>query len=655
MKNWRKKIGNTLKLHFNVSFYLPLPSGRIMFSKRIKNRFITSSFLLIFPLHLLEQQKSMVRVAVLDEGKCESKRCGRVCYRFCPPVRSKIEAIRFENDEPIIVESLCVGCGICIRKCPFKALSIVNLANELEEECSHRFGPNSFKLFRLPIPESGVVLGLLGQNGAGKTTALKILSGEIKLNLGRYDQPPDWSEIVQHFRGSTLQEYLQKLSMKRLKVVHKPQYVDKLPQAVAGKVSDLLRNVDERGVLKILVDQLQLGNILERALDVLSGGELQRVALAATISREADVYLFDEPSSYLDVKQRVEAAKVIRGLKDIGKTVIVAEHDLAILDYLSDKICVFYGTPSVYGVVSHVHGVRTGINIYLDGFIPDENIRFREAPVIFHIKPPSTGWATGETLLKWDAMQKHFSGFSLSTEAGEAGLGEVIGILGPNGIGKTTFVKLLAGLEKPDVGTSLALCESVVGYKPQYISAEYKGTVEELLRSVAKEDYSSGWYKSEILQPLNLEPLLERDVSQLSGGELQRVAIGAALSRKTHLYLLDEPSAYLDVEERLAMARTIRRVIETRNAAAFVVEHDVVAQDFIADRLVIFTGKPGIEGFANAPTSLRKGMNMFLEDMEITFRRDPETKRPRVNKQDSKLDRYQKKIKEYYYVSTRES
>jgi len=596
----------------------------------------------------------MVRVAVLEEDKCEPKRCGRICYRFCPPVRNKIEAIRFENDLPVVVEPLCVGCGICVRKCPFKALSIINLPDELEEECSHRFGPNTFKLFRLPIPSAGIVLGLLGQNGIGKTTALKILSGEVKLNLGKYNQPPSWHEIIEHFRGSTLQEYLHRLSENRLKIVHKPQYVDKLPQAVSGKVGDLLEKIDERDVLTTLTQQLQLGNILERTLDVLSGGELQRVAIAATVSRQADVYLFDEPSSYLDVQQRLQAARVIRSLKDEGKTVIVAEHDLAILDYLSDQICVFYGSPSVYGIVSHVHAVRTGINIYLEGFVPDENVRFRKEPIIFHVKPPSTGWAAGETPLKWDAMQKTFSGFSLSVEAGEAGLGEVIGILGPNGIGKTTFVKLLAGIEKPDVRTSLMQGESAVGYKPQYISAEYQGSVAELLRSVAKDEFTSGWYKTEILQPLNLEPLLERDVSQLSGGELQKVAIGACLSKKAQLYLLDEPSAYLDVEERLVMARTIRRVIETRNATAFVVEHDVVAQDFIADRLMIFTGEPGVKGFANAPTTLRKGMNSFLKDMKITFRRDPATKRPRVNKEGSKLDRYQKKINEYYYISTRD-
>jgi ATP-binding cassette subfamily E protein 1 len=395
---------------------------------------------------------------------------------------------------------------------------------------------------------------------------------------------------------------------------------------------------------------------MKRRLNVLSGGELQRVAIAATICREADVYLFDEPSSYLDVKQRLQAARAIRSLKEDEKTVMVAEHDLAILDYLSDQICVFYGKPRVYGIVSHVHGVRTGINIYLQGSIPDENIRFRKEPIVFHVKPPTTSWAVGETVLKWEAMEKSYRGFSLTVEAGEAKQGEVIGILGPNGIGKTTFVKLLAGIEKPSKGKSPTRGQDqlTISYKPQYISAEYKGTVEELLKNIARDGFDSGWYRSEILQPLNVLSLLDRDVAQLSGGELQKVAIAACLSRRAQLYLLDEPSAYLDVEERLSMARTIRRVVENRNATAFVVEHDVVAQDFIADRLMKFTGDPGIRGVASPPTALRAGMNEFLKEMGITFRRDPETRRPRVNKEGSKLDRYQKKIAEYYYVPAKE-
>ncbi|MFB0523578.1 MAG: ribosome biogenesis/translation initiation ATPase RLI, partial [Candidatus Bathyarchaeia archaeon] len=407
----------------------------------------------------------MVRVAVLDEDRCRPKRCDRACYRFCPKVRSNVEAIRFEDDRPLVVEALCVGCGICVKKCPFNALSIVNLPDELEEECSYRFGANAFKLFRLPIPSSGVVLGLLGQNGIGKTTVLNILSGETKLNLGKYEEPPDWPEIIQHFRGSILQEYFQRLSDNELTVVHKPQYVDKIPRAVSGEVGELLENVDERGKLDILAEQLQLRTVWDRTLDVLSGGELQRVSIAATICHEADVYLFDEPSSYLDVKQRLQAARAIRSLKKEEKTVVVAEHDLAILDYLSDSICVFYGSPRVYGIVSHVQGVRVGINIYLQGFIPDENVRFRDAPIIFHVKPPAASHEAGETLLRWDGMKKSFDGFELSVVPGDARQGEVVGILGPNGIGKTTFVRLLAGIEKPD-SARVAQSELAVSYKP---------------------------------------------------------------------------------------------------------------------------------------------------------------------------------------------
>ncbi|HII85530.1 TPA: ribosome biogenesis/translation initiation ATPase RLI [Candidatus Bathyarchaeota archaeon] len=594
----------------------------------------------------------MTRIAVLDADKCKTKKCDQLCLRFCPMVRSRVEAIRIEGVKAVISETLCSGCGICVKKCPFHAISIVNLPDELDKDCSHRFGENAFKLFRLPTPSPGMVLGLLGQNGIGKTTTLKVLSGEVKPNLGDFKSPPEWNEIIEFYRGSTLQDYLRRISEKNLKIAHKPQYVDKIPKAVAGKVCDLLEKIDERKQLDRLSDELELKKVWDRDLNVLSGGELQRVAVAATLSREADVYLFDEPSSYLDVKQRLQVARAIRSLKELQKTIIVAEHDLAIIDYLSDQICVFYGETGVYGVVSHVHGVRTGINIYLQGFIPDENILFRREPIKFHERPPAVSAETREILLTWTSLKKTFTGFRLTTEPGEIRKGEIVGILGPNGIGKTTFIKLLAGLEETDDKTIFA--ELTVSYKPQYIAPDYEGSVQELLIGVSKENFASSWYKSEILMPLKINPLLDRNVMELSGGELQKVAIAACLSRKADLLLLDEPSAYLDVEERLNMAKTIRRVTEAHNITAFVVEHDVVTQDFIADRLMVFTGESGSSGLANAPTTLRKGMNMFLKVMEVTFRRDSVTRRPRVNKESSRMDIFQKEIGEYYYTKTKQ-
>jgi ATP-binding cassette subfamily E protein 1 len=246
-------------------------------------------------------------------------------------------------------------------------------------------------------------------------------------------------------------------------------------------------------------------------------------------------------------------------------------------------------------------------------------------------------------------MKKSYEGFELSTEPGDVHGGEIIGILGPNGIGKTTFIKMLAGIEIPDE-VERPLEKAVVSYKPQYISVDYEGTAEALLRSVAEGEFGSSIYKTEIVQPLNLERVFDRQVNELSGGELQKLAIAVCLSKQSDMYLLDEPSAYLDVEERLTVARTIRRIVENRDVTAFVVEHDVSSVDFIADRIIVFDGKPGVNGIARAPTDLRSGMNTFLRYMEVTFRRDQTTKRPRVNKEGSRLDRYQKEIGEYYYL-----
>jgi len=594
----------------------------------------------------------MTRVAVLEKERCKPDDCGIPCYRFCPEVLNRRYAIKFVEGEkkPIIVEDVCTGCGICIKKCPFGAISIVNLPAELEQDCSHRYGVNTFKLYRLPVPQKGTVTGLVGRNGTGKTTALKILSGEIIPNLGILEGSPDWRDIVRNYRGSILQDYLDRLSGKRLKIVHKPQYVDRIPGYLKGKVSDVLGRLDNRERLKALVELLQLEKIKTRQMSVLSGGELQTLAIAAAVSRDADVYIFDEPSSHLDVSQRVRAARAIRGLVQDEKTVLLAEHDLAMLDYLSDQVCVLYGEPSVYGIVSHVHGVRVGINLYLDGFVPDENMRFRDEPIRFHVKPPRDFAPVDTWQFEWPEMSKTFKQFSLSVSAGSVGVGEVVGILGPNGIGKTTFIKLLAGIEQPDAGTQLAWRGLTVSHKPQYISARYEGTVESLFRSVAGSAYETEAFANQFLMPLGITKLVERNVQELSGGELQRVAIVACLAKDSQLYLLDEPSAYLDVEERLAVAKAIRRTVEDKHAFAFVVEHDIVSQDFIADRLMIFDGKPGLEGRASQPASLRDGMNSFLGQMDMTFRRDPTSGRPRVNKLGSKLDREQKEIGEYYYA-----
>ena len=565
------------------------------------------------------------------------------------------EVVIFEQKkdaQPRIVEILCTGCGICTRKCPFGALRIINLADELETDTSHRYGPNSFKLFRLPIPAPGSVTGLVGANGTGKSTALQILALQLQPNLGNFENPPEWSQIIRHYRGSGLQPYFEKASQGELTVAYKPQIVTSIPDAYKGSVQSLLESTDERGILTTLTNQLELEGVLHRDVSVLSGGELQRVAIAAVMSRDADVYLIDEPTSYLDVYQRVRTARAIRSLALEGKMVISVVHDLAVADYISDYVCIFYGTPGVYGIISNPHGVREGINIYLNGYLPDSNVRFRNEEIRFDTSPPSEEyWVSVESLLEYEAMEKRFEDFTLQVMPGQVHQGEVIGVLGPNGIGKTTFVRLLAQDLEPDEG-AIPETDIKVSYKPQYLSAESDDTVIEVLQEAGGASVLTSIFKSEVIRPLSLDQLEERVVNELSGGELQRVAIAACLARPADLFLLDEPSAFLDIEQRLAAAKVIRSIVHDKGKAAFVVEHDMVTISAFADTISVFTGRPGETGLCQAPVDLRLGMNMFLKDMGVTFRRDHATGRPRVNKEDSRLDREQKQRGEFYYIST---
>lgn len=553
-----------------------------------------------------------------------------------------------------ISETLCVGCTLCVKRCPFNAIDIINLPSGLENQVTHRYGDNQFMLHRLPVPRPGQVLGLIGTNGIGKSTAIKLLSNKLKPNLGKFKNPPDWKEVITYFRGSELQNYFTKLLEYDLQTVIKPQHIDQIPRAIKeGTVEFHINKRDERKAKDFIIKELDLENFLDRDITQISGGELQRFAIGAACVRDVDIYMMDEPSSYLDIKQRIKAARVIRSLlesQDVSKQkyVIAVEHDLAVLDYLSDFVCVLYGVPSVYGVITMPFSVREGLNIFLDGFIPTENMRFREYKLSFKISEVIERDDKKMRAYKYGNMKKSLGKFSLTIEEGEFTDSEIIVLLGQNGTGKTTFIKMLTGLSKPDEGDELPLLN--VSYKPQNIVPKYKGTVKSLLQAKISNTWQHPQFMTDVTKPLKIEPLLDLEVPTLSGGELQRVGLCLCLGKPADVYLIDEPSAHLDAEMRIITAKVIKRFILHAKKTAFVVEHDFIMATYLADRVVLYSGTPSIESTAHSPQSLLTGMNSFLKALEITLRRDPTNFRPRINKFDSIKDREQKSAGTYFFI-----
>ncbi len=600
------------------------------------------------------------RIAIIEDDKCHPEKCGNyLCIRLCPVNRDGDECIGKHQvtKKATIVADLCTGCGICPNRCPFDAIHIINLPEKLSGPPLQKFGDNAFELFNVPVVKKGIVVGIIGRNGIGKSTAFDILAGKLLPNMGdtslalsEENKKTLQQSIMTKFGKTQLGEYFHQLFDGKIIVSYKPQRIELLSKILKGTVKELLYKIDERKKVDEYVKLLGVTKVLDNDVADLSGGELQKIAIIAAAVKKADVYFFDEPSSFLDITSRIAAARLMQSLKEDGASVMVIEHDLATLDYISDEIQILYGERACYGVMSISKGVKNGINDYLEGYLPEDNVRFREYKIQF-ARSIKTLDPNAETLVSYKGLTKAFEHFSLSVGEGEMKRGEVVAIMGANGLGKSTFVKMLANELKPDAGAITLSKEEplTIAYKPQYPEPE-EMTVQTYLEKHAGKEMDSGWYKQNILEKLNVKSLLEHSMRQLSGGELQKVFVAGCLSSGADLIVLDEPSAFVDVEDRILLAEVIKEFTQKKETVTVVVDHDVQFTEYLADKMLVFEGVSGKKGSVIGPCDRQEGMNRILESLEITYRKDPETNRARINKPDSQLDKEQKRSGKYYYI-----
>ena len=565
-----------------------------------------------------------MKIVTIKEKECQApEACDYICVQVCPRVREGAVGTVYkrENKKAAIDENLCIACGICVNRCPYDAIRVINLPDELNKELVFQYNVNSFRTYNIVSPMEGKVVGILGRNGIGKTTNINLISNTLKPNFGDFLNGASEKEIIRRFRGKEIQPYLEKLYKGDIKISKKEQSL-----SFTGKVREIVK----KNKYKLITDE-----IMDKDISSLSGGQIQSVAIAAAMDNEADVYIFDEPMNYLDIYQRLRIANIIKE-KLKNKTTIIVEHDLVMLDYLTDFVQIMYGSESNYGIVSHLMQTRVGINNYLAGYLPSENMKFREHEIKIKGNVPD---GSLETLASWPDFNANIGQFTLSVGQNTVYRGEIVGIIGENGVGKTTFAKAITGLVEMDNGRlELGL---KISYKPQFIEAS-DVIVRDMLISI-KRDFLSSETFSGIMKRLGIDRILNKNMKNLSGGELQKLAIFSTLLRDADIYLFDEPSANLDLEDRLEAINIVGSFIKANKKGAIIIDHDLMFINAISTRAALFEGTPNKSGRMGNITRTEEAINSLLKRVDITMRKDPDSGRPRINSPNSRLDIEQKK------------
>ncbi len=277
-----------------------------------------------------------------------------------------------------------------MNRCPRGAIYVKKYVEEDPSQLKIHQYAAGFRLYQLPTLTKGNVTGLVGPNGIGKSTVMNILSKSLKPNFGDPLSSTNWSEIATKIKDNNIRNHF----AGNANISYKKQVLRILFEQYKGKtIKEILLPKKNHPQYEQVLKALDIGSIEDRYLKECSGGELQRFSIADVLLTDAEVVLIDEPCTFLDVKKRIDLAEALQDLKEENKAFLVVDHDLAILDYMSDMVHLFYGEPSNFGIISRILNVKIGINTYLNGFIASDNTEFRDNKIRFRKTVSGRTWA----------------------------------------------------------------------------------------------------------------------------------------------------------------------------------------------------------------------------------------------------------------------
>lgn len=458
--------------------------------------------------------------------------------------------------------------------------------------------------------QQGDCIVLCGASGCGKTTITRIINGLINelyegtLEGERYLNDTSYNDLsfyqLPERIGSVFQNpKTQFFTLEVLSELAFPcENIGMSPDKIQSRIEDV-------------ATLFNIHDLLNREMFSLSGGEKQLVALASAYMLHPEYLVLDEPSSNLDLQTIERLTDILHRLKNVGCTLIISEHRLYYLESLADyylyqtpaRDWTLYDKPSWENLTSDERqtlGLRTKQlpeKITLSSSIiacndDVETLRIKQIPVRWHAKSQPL----------------------LTTQTHEFKAGTIIGIVGPNGVGKSTFSKQLAGIlpcETDKISWNGSFLSDKERLRQSYLVMQdvnyqlFTETVErELTLKATRLEL-----RDEIIQSLNLGHLLKRHPMTLSGGEKQRVAIASALLSGKKVVILDEPTSGMDYQHMMQLKNALN-LMKKHNLFIFIITHDIEFIEQTMNELLVLT-KQG--SFSSNSVIDRQTLEMWMK------------------------------------------